>query len=102
MATVESLVARGVPAAAVGDPRRVHECPQLEARGFYEEIDHAVVGRHLVSTWPFRWRGIDRWLRSPAPTLGEHNAEVLTMLGLDDDAIAALAADGVIGTRMPT
>ena len=101
-ATVQALVERGVPAAAVTDPRQVHECPQLVGRGFYEEIDHAVVGRHLVSTWPFHWRGIDRWLRSPAPTLGEHNAEVLAMLGLGDDEIETLAADGVIGTRMPT
>ena len=33
-----------------------------------------------------------------APLLGEHNHELLTELGLSAEEIAALAADGVIGT----
>jgi crotonobetainyl-CoA:carnitine CoA-transferase CaiB-like acyl-CoA transferase len=36
-------------------------------------------------------------LRSGAPALGEHTAEVLGALGLDRAAIAGLAHDGVIG-----
>jgi crotonobetainyl-CoA:carnitine CoA-transferase CaiB-like acyl-CoA transferase len=35
-------------------------------------------------------------LRRPAPALGEHTAEVLRGLGLDDATIAGLARDGVI------
>ena len=35
-----------------------------------------------------------------APALGEHNAEILRdLLGLNEDAIAALDAEGIIGTR---
>jgi crotonobetainyl-CoA:carnitine CoA-transferase CaiB-like acyl-CoA transferase len=37
--------------------------------------------------------------RRPAPTLGEHNHEVLTELGLGEEEIAALEADQIIGTR---
>ena len=33
----------------------------------------------------------------PAPLLGEHNRELLSELGLTDEEIAALEADGVIG-----
>ena len=38
--------------------------------------------------------------RGPAPTLGQHNHEVLSELGLSDADIAALERDGVIGDRM--
>jgi crotonobetainyl-CoA:carnitine CoA-transferase CaiB-like acyl-CoA transferase len=43
---------------------------------------------------------VDRWLREPAPTLGQQNGEILRdLLGLDDADIDALTAEGVIGTR---
>jgi formyl-CoA transferase len=35
-------------------------------------------------------------LRRPAPTLGEHNAEVLRELGYDADRVAEILSDGVI------
>ena len=40
-----------------------------------------------------------RWVRTAAPRLGEHNAEVLGELGLDAAAIEKLRADAVIGTE---
>ena len=74
--------------------------PQLIARGYYEEVDHAVVGRRRTPTVPFRYASVDRWLRAAAPTVGEHNREILGgLLGLSDDQLAQLEADGVIGTR---
>ena len=39
-------------------------------------------------------------IRTPAPTLGEHNAEVLAeVLHLPPAEIAALEASGIIGTK---
>ena len=44
--------------------------------------------------------GGHRWLRSAAPTLGEHNAEILgQLLDVDPAAMAGLEAAHVIGTR---
>jgi crotonobetainyl-CoA:carnitine CoA-transferase CaiB-like acyl-CoA transferase len=90
-----------VPAAAVADPRSISTNPQVAARGLYEESTHPVAGTHLISTMPFKWTGIDRWIHTPAPTLGQHNAEVLRELGLSDDEIAKLEADALIGDRLP-
>ena len=96
----ELLVSHGVPAARARDPRTSHDNPQLRARGFHETVEHAVVGTLATPGVPFRFASVDRWLRSPAPLLGEHNRDVLQgLLGLDDAALASLAERGVIGDR---
>lgn len=97
-ACVEQLVRHGVPAAEVADPRTLSSNPQLAARGFYETLEHPVAGAHPVGGMPFRMTGVDRWIRSPAPTLGQHNAEILTdLLGYTDAEIAKLQADQIVG-----
>jgi crotonobetainyl-CoA:carnitine CoA-transferase CaiB-like acyl-CoA transferase len=96
----ELLVAHGVPAAVGRDPRSMYDHPQLRARGFYEEVDHPVVGRHWLPTMPFRFASVDRWVRTPAPLLGQHNHEILVGgLGVSDGDYVTLEADGVIGQR---
>ena len=95
---VAELVAAGIPAAPVADPRASHAHPQLVARGFHETLDHPEVGPQATPGAPFRYASVERWLRRPAPLLGQHNHEVLTeLLGLSDAEIAALAAAKVIG-----
>ena len=98
---VQRLRHAGVPAAPAWDPRRVSYHPQFQARGFYETVEHPVAGRIGIPTQPLRLSGIDRWTSRPAPTLGQHNAEVLCALGLDEVELDRLEAAGVIGTRPP-
>ncbi len=99
-ATAERLAAAGVPAGHVIDARDIAHNPQMLHRGLFEPEDHPVTGRHPIPTLPFRFR--DRpggWLRSPAPTLGQHNDEVLGEVGVDEAERDALRAAGVIGER---
>ncbi|MEZ4290051.1 MAG: CoA transferase [Myxococcota bacterium] len=63
--TVEALLARGIPAAPLWDPRIQSEHPQFVARGFFEELDHPVVGRQQYVRPPFRFATVDRWNRTP-------------------------------------
>ncbi len=97
----EALAAVGIPAAVVISPSLVTENPQLQHRGFFERLVHPRTGEGLYPCPPFRrLDGATRWLRRTPPTLGEHNAEVLTELcGLTASDLDRLAADGVIGTR---
>ncbi len=97
---MERLVSHGVPAGAVRDFRSISTHPMLQARGFFETVEHEVIGTHQVAVLPFRWSGIDRWVREHAPTLGQHNHEVLGgILGLSEEEIAELEAAQVIGDR---
>jgi crotonobetainyl-CoA:carnitine CoA-transferase CaiB-like acyl-CoA transferase len=99
-ALVERLLAAGVPAAPVADPRAASLCPQHAARGFFEAAEHPVVGVQPTPGVPFRYASVERWIRRPAPTLGQHNRDVLGgLLGLSDAELAALEASGLIGTH---
>ena len=95
---VEHLWPAGVPVAKVVQPHRQGDLPPLQARGFFEVVDHPVSGVARHSTLPFRLSsGPERLHRRHAPLLGEHNVEVLSGLGLTGEEIAGLESDGVIG-----
>ncbi len=96
---ITCLTAAAIPAGRVVDSRRASRQPQIAARRFFEPITHPVVGTHATPTVPFRMDGLDRWLRSPAPTVGEHSREVLaSRLGLTEAELNDLEANAVIGT----
>jgi crotonobetainyl-CoA:carnitine CoA-transferase CaiB-like acyl-CoA transferase len=95
----EQLVAAGVPAGVVIAPRDVVHNPQLRHRGLFEMEHHAITGDNELLSLPFQLNGEPTWTGRPSPSLGEHNVEVLTELGLSADEIAKLEADGIIGTR---
>jgi len=97
---LDELVTAGVPAARLADPRLVHAHPHFIARGFFEDTPHPVVGSLPLPGMPFRMTGRERWIEAPAPTMGQHNAEVLGgMLGVSEVEMARLTAAGVIGDR---
>jgi crotonobetainyl-CoA:carnitine CoA-transferase CaiB-like acyl-CoA transferase len=98
-ALVATLLAKGIPAAGVWDARIQYKHPQFQARGFHEDVDHPIVGIHPVVRPPFRFATIDRWNRTPCPTMGQHNAEILSEVGITAEQLAQLEADEVIGTK---
>ncbi len=88
----------GVPVGTVMQPHDQPDLPQLAARGFFEELDHPVIGASRYSTFPMRFsKGPERVHRRHAPLLGEHNDALLRALGLTQTELDALEADGVIG-----
>lgn len=98
---VDELQGQGIPSAAVAEARSTYFHPQFRARNFLEEVEHPIIGTHPICGMPFRLasRGDKPWIRSHAPTLGQHNHEILSeLLGLSDAEIEALERDEVIGT----
>ena len=100
---VAALRARGIPASEVADPCRLLQTnPQLRARGYFEALEHPVVGAMPLPSMPFRYESLDHWLRTPAPTVGQDNERVLCgILGLSPRELLDLENDGVIGTFAP-
>ena len=60
----------------VQTPAELANCPQLESRDFYREVDHPVMGKIKVPAVLFNFSLTPYKLRYAAPTLGEHNLEV--------------------------
>lgn len=97
---VETLWTAGVPVAKVMQPHRQTELPQLQHRRFFEYVGHPVNSAAPHSTLPIALsRGPAEFHRAAAPTLGEHNQELLAQLGLTPEEIAVLEDLGVIGTE---
>ena len=77
-----------------------HLNPQYEHRRYLQRFDHPVTGTTGYPSFPMSFSALGPNLfSSRPPLLGEHNAEVLSSLGLSEAEIADLAARGVIGTR---
>ena len=89
---VAALRERGIPAEEVITPEQMYDVPQLDARGYYEDFEHAITGRHRYPGWPFRISpGPAHHHRFAPPTLGQHNDEVLSALGLSRDELGCPA-----------
>jgi crotonobetainyl-CoA:carnitine CoA-transferase CaiB-like acyl-CoA transferase len=98
---VATLGRHGVPAEQLLAPDQMYDVEQLDARDFYQDLDHSISGRQRFPGWPFRISpGPAHHHRTAPPTLGQHNAEVLGALGLSEAEIAALAEQRVIGQRV--
>jgi crotonobetainyl-CoA:carnitine CoA-transferase CaiB-like acyl-CoA transferase len=89
-----------VAAAPTTDGRRLNHLPQIEARGWLEAMEHPVAGTVRYESLPMAFSAMPRPIyQRPAPTLGQHNAEVLAELGLTPAEVEALAEAKLIGTR---
>ncbi len=95
---IDALSARHIPAERVLTVDRMYDLPQLDERGYYEELEHPITGPHRFPGWPFTMTpGPSRHHRFAPPTLGQHNEEILRELGLSDHEIEDLRAQQIIG-----
>ena len=90
------LQRHGAPAGAVLTIPEVMSDPQLRTRGAWSEQVHPDAGAWEVETPPWNLTRTPGHARIPAPGFAEHNGYVFRdLLGLDEETIARLYADGV-------
>jgi len=89
--------AADLPFGVVQTAEDLLNCPQLNARGYFVEMDHPVVGERKYPGRPVRTRGSRDDVMRPAPTLGQHTREVLMdELGYSSEAVDELVTAGVV------
>jgi len=97
---MDSLQAAGVPAAGVAASKELMANPHLRARRFWKILDRAYVGKHPNGVAPYRLQDGPLELAWPAPTLGQHNRDILEgLLGLSAADLADHERHGLIGNR---
>jgi crotonobetainyl-CoA:carnitine CoA-transferase CaiB-like acyl-CoA transferase len=91
------LQAKGVPAGAMLASIDQFTDPHFVARGYPVPVEQQDLGPLTFEGPAFRATGMTDPRIEQAPLLGEHTREIArTMLGLNDDEIDRLVADGVL------
>ena len=97
-----ALQKAGVSAGPVQNEADAYNCPQLEDRGFFEELTGPEIGTHSYPGLVFKMSKTPNKLRTPPVRLGEDNEYVYKeLLGLSDEEYTRLEELGQIGMDYP-
>ncbi len=81
----------------IQSPEDVLNDPQFAHRGYFEETEHPVMGTLKFPEAPFIMEGTPWETETPAPTIGQHNNDILSLrLGFTAAYQAGLRSQGVI------
>ena len=77
--------------------QQVVEDPHLNARGYFLEVEHPVIGKAKISGFPFKLGKTPGEIDRSSPLVGEHNELILgKYLGINPGEVRQLKADGVL------
>jgi crotonobetainyl-CoA:carnitine CoA-transferase CaiB-like acyl-CoA transferase len=96
---VDLLARHDVPVAPVLSLDRLHEHEQVRANGSIDEFRHPHLGPIRQANPAVRFADRRASELRPAPSVGEHNHEVLTELGFGQGAIEELVVSGVVASE---
>lgn len=89
--------AAGVAAAVVETASDIASDPNLVARGFWQTLEHPVMGPYRVGSLPFHLDGAAGRPTRRAPLLGEDTDDLAReLLGMSAEEIAACRREGVL------
>lgn len=94
---VERSQAHRVPAAPMNRIEELFQDPQMQARDYWVELDHPVVGRQTYPGVPLIMPDNPMKVGSSAPLLGQHNRDIYQgILGLSSAELVLLREQSVI------
>ena len=97
---MHDLQSLGVTAVALNSASDLMDDPHLLARGYMQFVSHPFMGEQPHPSAPWRPRESAIPIGTSAPTLGQHNREILGgLLGLSDSQLEKLNKGGVIGNK---
>ena len=92
----ELMQKNGIPGLPVNSPSDFMKDPHIQARGFFADVAHPVLGTFSQPGSPFMIDG-KRGAPMPAPLLGQHNQDVFCgELGLNAKELTALVTEKII------
>ena len=92
------LDAEGVPCSPVNSLDALIEEPQVKARNMIVEVEHPNGDKIRMAGLPIELSETPGSVRRHQPQLGEHSAQVLRELGMNEAAIQRLVDKGVVAT----
>lgn len=97
---MDRMEAVGLPAGPVMDICEMHADPQALARDMIVETTHPVAGPVKSIGLPIKFSATPGSVAAPAPTIGQHGAEILREHGYGPAVIDQLQAQGalIVGT----
>ncbi|EOP4216831.1 CaiB/BaiF CoA transferase family protein [Escherichia coli] len=95
---VSMLLDAGIPSAPINTIDRVTQDPHIAgAREMFVDIEHSVAGKITMTGNQVKFTHNKATIRMPAPTLGQHNYEVLKeRLNYSDEKIEKLIRSGIL------
>ena len=95
---VSMLLDAGIPSAPINTIDRVTQDPHIAgAREMFVHIEHPVAGKITMTGNQVKFTHNKATIRMPAPTLGQHNYEVLKeRLNYSDEKIEQLIRSGIL------
>ena len=95
---VDIILGHGIPAGPINNVKQIVEDDHIRnAREMFIDVDHPKIGPMVVNGNPIKLMDMMPRVNYPAPTLGQHNEEILKgFIGLSDEEFAELAEKKVI------
>ena len=94
---LQACLEHRIPCVPVKTLDEVLADPQLNSRDYFQEVGHPHAGEFRYPGPPYRLSGSPCQVVRPAPSLGQHNQEILgDELGLSQAELEELARTGVI------
>ena len=84
-----------IPAMPLHNLESLLEDPHLQAVGYFRLMEHPTEGAVRMMAPAGHWSESPPSIRTPAPRLGEHSAEILAQAGYSPDEIRRLVQSGV-------